>query len=377
VINGGRHHLAALALLLVAVLAAEAAARADDWIRFGMSPLSYPDNGVDLRIADSNGVRGRPRGRYQQFVLNNFGFRSQRDHSLVPVSGCIRVMTLGASETLGLLEPPGEEFPAQLERQLLAGGGCYEVLNAAVAGMSLPAIRYSWVNYWSRFEPDFVVVYPSPVFYLGDRPPQDPRPSSLNSASRPWPQISLKPRLVHRAKEAIEFPAIIQRRRVHQSLARSLRAIDADSVWDSVPQDRLQQYAADLSALVAAVAAAGATPVILTHAHRSSEQSMEADKELLLAWRTYSPRAEIPVLLAFESAAASATRALAGRKGIRIVDVDRCLSGHPEFFGDQVHFTVEGSRRVAALTAHALVQPPMDASEERTTSCTPFDQGSR
>lgn len=358
-----------MACLVASVVAvtAEFTARFDDWVRFGTALWTNPNNGVDLRIADSRGVRGRPHGRYQQFVLNNFGFRSERDHTLKVRDGCTRVMTLGASETFGLLEPSGDEYPAQLERLLRSGGSCFEVLNAAVAGMSLPAIRYTWSHFWRQFTPDFVVVYPSPAFYLGDTPPQPPSPRGLRPGTDAWPPLSLKPRLIHRAKEAIEFPSIIQRQRVRRKLENELNRIGKDSIWTTVPSTRLVQFGVDLEALVSEIKVTGATPVLMTHARRFPLRPDESDEDLLQAWRSFSPRAEPAVLIAFDTAAARVTRELARRTTVRLVDVDRCLSGQRALFGDPVHFTSEGARRVAELLARDITV----ASDSRTPNAEP------
>ena len=53
-----------------------------------------------------------------------------------PRPGEIRVLILGSSESFGLYESPGLEFPAQLASRLRDRGD-FEVVNAAVAGMTL------------------------------------------------------------------------------------------------------------------------------------------------------------------------------------------------------------------------------------------------
>jgi hypothetical protein len=340
--------------LTVFVVAAEATARLDDWLRYGTSIWAYPDNGTDLRVVDSAGVRGRPFGHYQQFVLNNFGFRSNRDHTLHPRASCMRIMTLGASETFGLLEPAGKEYPAQLESILDSEETCAEVLNAAVAGMSLPAIHYTWLHYWRTFRPKFVVVYPSPAFYLSEDPPRPPSATSLREPQSKWPSFSFRPRLVHRAKEAIELPGLIQRSRVQRRINAAIQEIGNDSIWRSIPQERLEQFGGDLESLVSDISKAGATPILLTHARRFPVPPEPVDSVLLLAWRSFSPRAEPNVLVEFDTAAAELTRRLASKDRVRLVDVDRCLSGRRPLFGDPVHFTEAGAERVARLVAQEI-----------------------
>lgn len=359
-----RRWAGAAALVALTGAAAEVTARLDDWIRWDMSPLAAPDEAADLRWADSSGVRGRPNGRYQRFRLNNHGFRRVEDVARTPAAGCTRVMTLGASETLGTYEPAGQEYPAQLERVLRATGGCYEVLNAGVAGMSLRHIIHTWRHHWRTFQPHVVVVYPSPVVYVSSGAPTWPDPQELQrDAGRPWPAVSLRPRLLHRAKEAIVVPAPLQRRRVARRLAALVAALPSDSIWREVPRERLAMFGADLDSLLVEIRAAGAEPVLATHARRFPLEPGAEDAELLDAWRSYYPRAEPRVLIAFDAQAAQVTRDVARARGVRIADVDCLLSGKRERFGDFVHFTGEG----AGIAAGAIAQ----AITARDTAATP------
>lgn len=343
------------ALAGIVLFGAEITARADDWIRYGMPFLGTPDDDVDLKLVDSLGVRGRPNGRYLRFRLNNFGFRRDEDITLKPTPGCTRVMVLGASETFGSHEPPGFEYPAQLERALRQNGGCYEVLNGGVAGMSLRHIRYTWDHYWREFEPDLVIVYPSPGFYLAHKVPSPSREWYLQVMARG--AAAPRPRLMHRAKLAIEFPDRWQRRRIQGRIRRALAAIPAESLWHAPPRDRLELFSSDLDTLVAHVAAAGATPVLMTHARRIPDPPAAEDEVLLQAWRAYTPRATTTTLVAFDAAGAQATRDVARRHGALIVDIDCLLSGRRALFSDHIHFTTEGSTRVAAAIAQTLLPP--------------------
>ena len=348
-----RSTAAVIALALLALVAAEATARVDDWIRYDMPILGTPDQVVDLQVTDTLGVRGRPNGRHLRFRLNNLGFRSG-DVAETPRPGCTRVLVLGASETFGPTEPVGDEYPAQLARRL-AGDGCYEVLNAGIPGMGLRQITYTWNEYWSRLRPDLVLVYPTPAFYLGAERPEWPDRDWL--AQRSDDPVPARPRLFFRAKEAIEFPAAIQRRRVERRIARALEGIPADSLWRAVPVERLRLFEQDLDSLARAIAARGATPVLMTHAHRFGDTPHPDDADIMTAWRSYAPRALPATILAFEASAAQATRDVARRHGFPLADVACALTGRRERFADFAHFTSEGAATVAAVAARAVVPP--------------------
>lgn len=110
----------------------EVAARVEDLLRYGTPLLSPYRSQSDLAMRDALGMHGRPGARFQKWILNNLGTRGP-DAPPTPAAGVRRVVTVGASETFGLYESPGHEFPRQLADSLGAG---YDVLNAAMPGMS-------------------------------------------------------------------------------------------------------------------------------------------------------------------------------------------------------------------------------------------------
>ena len=195
-------------------LAAELTARIDDYLNFGVPFLRAPDLTSDLVFHDSLGARGVPNGRYQRWRLNSAGFRSP-ESVITPVAGCLRVMTLGSSETFGVAsESPNHEYPAQLG-DTLARYGCYQVMNAAIVGISTPGMIQLWNSWASRFRPDFVVILANPMFYLSDRAPTFPGPGSAQRGTGgPW----WTPRLLSKAQQVIELPNVIQRVRVRRQL---------------------------------------------------------------------------------------------------------------------------------------------------------------
>ena len=342
---------AIIAVLPLVLIVAEATTRFDDWLRFGMPFFAAADETANLRIADTLGVRGRPYGRYLQYHLDNYGFRGARDVTIARRAGCERIMVLGASETFGISEADGFEYPAQLA-QRLNGHGCTEVLNAAVPGMALPHIRYTWNHYWRQFAPDYVVIYPSPIFYLSSRLSRGPRVEVLRDTAAQ--RASFEPRLVLLAHQAFSYPQIIQRRRVARFTREALAGIPDDSLWRGVPNDRLELFIADLDSLAEDVKRAGATPVLMTHAMRFTPTPDPADADILAAWRQFTPRATPEVMIAFEGRAAMETRALAARRGFPLADVNCALTGQRTRFSDYVHFTREGAGIVADVLARTL-----------------------
>jgi hypothetical protein len=158
-----------LAVALLFLFAAEVFARLDDNLTWG-APFLTPYSNERLLRQDSLGFRGRPNFQYQKWRMNNLGFRGP-DIAPSPAPGVTRIAVIGASETFGLYESEGGEYPARMQRMLDSiAPGRYEVVNVALPGLSLasmvPYIRRSVVPIGASI----LVVYPTPMFYLEVRP---------------------------------------------------------------------------------------------------------------------------------------------------------------------------------------------------------------
>ena len=337
-----------LLLTPIVVVAAEITARVDDQIRYGVPFASTPDS-RDLTIEDSLGTRGRPRARYKGWQLNNHGFRGP-DVTPQPARGCTRVMVLGASETFGYYETPGKEYPAQLADSL-QDAGCVDVINAAVAGMGLRQQVRMWENHASRFRPDYVVIYPTPLFYLRSDTSAQSAADVVASAD---PARSIRPRLIERAKDVIDVPRAIQRQRILRWIAAETTGRSEDWFFSTPPAHRLDRFIRDLDRLVTAVRASGATPVLATHAMRFTIPPHPDDEFMLLAWRQFTPRARPDVMLAFEMQAAQRMREYAADNDIALIDIARRMTGRREHFADFIHFNDEGAAVVAGTMAKDL-----------------------
>ena len=129
-----------IALLLLFAASAEVTARVQDWIVRATPFWAVPDWDRDLFVDTPSGRRGRPNGRYLNWVLNDYGFRTGA-MSREPPPGRQRLVVLGSSESFGIYESPGHEFPAILADRLRPD---YEVINAALVGLTVCSGRPSW-----------------------------------------------------------------------------------------------------------------------------------------------------------------------------------------------------------------------------------------
>src|SRR5207249_6406489 len=82
----------------------------------------------------------------------------------------LRIACIGASETFGLYEETGNEWPRQFERVLRKKSIEAEVINAALAGMSLPQRLIHFQNRLLPFRPDAVILMLEYTSYAGLNP---------------------------------------------------------------------------------------------------------------------------------------------------------------------------------------------------------------
>ncbi|MBS0581176.1 MAG: hypothetical protein JSR36_18120 [Proteobacteria bacterium] len=345
--------------------AAEGAARLDDRLFHGVPFFANPSYD-DLFVRDDLGRRGRPNAQFGKWQLNRFGFRGP-EITLLPRHGCTRIAVMGASETFGYDESPGHEFPALLGAKL-AGRGCIEVVNVAVVGMTTGTMVSYWRNWVSRFQPDLVVVYSSPLFYLAsDEPPQAaaaappaaPAEAAPMPAPAPLPGHPFSSRFVKRLRGVIHaaVPAwvwmAVSRHQVEQKLA----GLPPEALIHAPRAAGLAAYEHDLVRLIAAVRAQGARVVLVTHAQRA--ELPLAPRALPDLWeeRTWVPQADLPVFIEFDRAANAVTQRVAAREEVPVIDAAAQLNGCWDCFGDLNHFVDRGAERMADLLARQLPLP--------------------
>ncbi len=342
-----------VSLLAVFALALEVACRIDDGLRFGTPFFSPVESEGDLLVRDATGEHGRPYARYGKWVINNVGMRGPDVDTAKP-PGTVRIVTAGASETFGLYESPGREFPRQLEDTLRERcGPRVEVLNAAIFGMTLPTLEQDLRLRVRPLHPDAVVLYPTPVQYLNDGVPQPAVPDSNASTRLPF-RDALYPRALDRLRNQFKqlLPAWL-------ATALRLRDIDQEAHehpagwrFTGVPADRLAAYDADLRRVIGAIHAIGATPVLAAHTN-AFDGGGPRDQAKLVSWENQYHRATGEALIAFDTAAARVTLQAAHDSSVTIVDLRRVhRSG---MFADYAHFTDAGAASVAGALAPAVI----------------------
>ncbi len=344
-----------LVAALVFVTVVEVCIRAEDSIRWN-ADFWGPYSHSLLSATDSIGRRNRPSTTFEKWRVNRFGFRGPE----IEMNGSpdrVRVAVLGASETFGLYESPGMEFPAQMQDMLdeLDPGG-YEVVNVAIPGASPPHLRDYYERWVSKFSPDVVVIYPAPAFYLDDRPPR--LPETRPAPRDPVIEQRYDLRIVEESRNRIKqfLPARLQGWMKAWSIDRVVADHDPSWVFTEVPGDRVALFQADLIELVQAVERSGAEVVLGTNANRFERPLDEDDMAHLVSWRRFLPRASETVLVDMAEATNDVIRDVARERGLPMADVAEQVPADPQYFADFTHFTDLGAQAAAETFVRTLVR---------------------
>jgi lysophospholipase L1-like esterase len=350
-----------LVALVVFGVSLELWARVDDYLSYG-APLWGPYNSEMLYTRDSLGRRGKPNARYRKWQLNELGFRGP---ALKPDR--INILCFGASETFGLYESEGQEYPRLLERKLneRAGKDAFQVVNAAYPGESALTAAIRAPEIVASIHPRIAIVYPAPADYIW-LPYLRPTRATSAAPAQPRFELRLGDRLRTFAKGLL--PEAIQNR----LRERETRLGSADfKVMDRLPEENVQRFHDDVTLVVQTLRDRGVVPVVVTHANSFGPTLDEDDRRLLISWRKFYPMLKEEGFLDMERRMNEALRAVAKEQNILLIDVAAEIPPTRQNFGDFVHFTNQGADVMAEKLTEALLplaQRELQGSSARSGS---------
>ena len=320
----------------------EVCARVDEAWTDGAPFFGAYDQSV-LTTTDEFGITGRPNARFSKWKLNRLGFRG--DDLL---ENRERILCIGASETFGLYEPEGMEFPRQLERELnrRAGSERYQVVNAGLPGQSTGSFARRAAAVVRRVRPSVAVIYPSLAIYI------DPPPESFVPSTQPQaPKFRL--RIVGELSSLLsdhvpEFIQTAARRIVIKLQTRN------GVILERIPESNVLRFRRDLSRLLDALAGERVQALLVTHATRFGASANPGDEAMLIAWRALYPMLDEGGFLDMESRLNDVIRGEAANRNLVLVDAARLLHGAGNFV-EFVHFTPRGAGALANAIADGLL----------------------
>lgn len=336
----------------VVVISMELTTRLDDWAQFRVPFLSEATSLGDLIVTDSVGTHARPNSQFKQFRINARGYRGAESADGMPASPLVVVS--GASESFGLYESAGKDWPSQLQDSLKTTcPSPLAVVNAAFAGMSLPTVAQDIELRIARDHPRVGVYYPTPMQYMEASLPSAPARSPGAASALPVARLRFVPRLRDAIKRSTPDRVLDILRRLDTERARST---SEEPPLGTPEPARVQAFESDLRMLVGTYRRHAIDPVLVVHQNRFRETSSVESKRLLAAWERFYPRYTGEAILAFDSLGAEATRRVARDSAVALVDASDALRrlDPSKAFADFSHFTDLGAGVVAGIAARAV-----------------------
>ena len=338
--------------VMVGLIISEFYARLDDKIKFD-APFWGAYEYESLFIYDSSGIHGKPNAHYLKWKLNEAGYRGPALRT-----GTYRIICMGSSETFGIFESEGKEWPRQLEQLLndWLGDKTYEVVNTSYHAMSIPD-QLRWLDSGlDALRPQVAVLYPGYTEYI------DPtRVHGEADAGRNAADTKFRPRLVTKLRTIIKDklpPVVADAMRKFDLSRRS----DHVQVMDRVREVSVDHFEHDLNTLVSRIQARGVKVILITTATRFGgalrlEDVRPDDRRFLTVWRRFYPVLREEGFLDMDQRMSDAVRRVAKRRSVPLVDAAVHIQG-AENFAEMVHFTDRGANALAKLVAQEIEQEP-------------------
>jgi hypothetical protein len=356
------------------IVSIEICARIDDALRYG-APFWKSYSAECLKSNDNKGIPCNvPNARFQKWHNNSFGFRGP-EILAAKTPGTLRVVCLGASESYGLYESPGKEWPAQLLELLPSAK--YQVINVSVVGLGFRSYEPYLKKYVLPLEPDVIVCFVNPLFYATsfERTGEN-KASSVKSANRTEkkPTIALTgmiisnvrclPKIKQTFKKALQnsFPKELQHYQI-RSLQKEVATAEALRLKgrkpkDIVPDASVRSFKNDLSKFVSFLESRHVKVLLSTYPSLISRENLSAYPDIFLDNRRFFVEFSMPGMVDVLEKSNSVVRAVALERGIMFVDCRALVPKTNEYFGDNVHYTDRGARTIAEGIAARLLGKP-------------------
>ncbi len=335
--------MVAAALFVVGV---EFWARVDDYVTYG-APILGVYNNDGLYMRDSLGRIGKPNAQYRKWQLNSLGMRGPELRQ-----SRTNILCFGASETFGLYESDGQEYPRQLERKLngVVGREEFQVVNAAYPGESVYTANVRAPQLIAEVHPRFALVYPTPADYIWL--------PYLDASMKPSPIAPRGPRfelrIGDRAKTLLKgvLPWALQTKLREREIQAGAAQF---AVMDTLPTENVRRFQQDVTNLILTLRSRGVVPVVVTHASAFASPQAALDRSMLTAWRKFYPMLKEDGFIDMERRMNDALRRIAVEQHVPLIDVAPLIPPNQHLFADFVHFTNDGAEVMAAKLADGLL----------------------
>jgi lysophospholipase L1-like esterase len=344
---------------------------------------SLPSPRKDGRATDhpyirSEWVPGFEEAGAIDFKINDFGFRSAAMKTSEKPEGTSRIFFLGGSTTEEILLPEEKTFPFLVQEKLRDKfpGRRFECVNGGNSGYFAADVLSLLIYKVLYYQPDTVLVMLGiNDLRAGTLPGFDPvkRPHFRKAIDRPEAPHRLSSCLSSLLKRS-RFLTLLKRRiwdRISPSAGRRFRTRLEEydlhrrerrsrPFLDPLESKSLGDFVKSLEEMVFVARGHGIRLIFMTEASIYQEDVPPRIEEAL--WMGYMKESGINLSTAFlyrgMKSFNDATRLLAVKYGLELIDLDAAVPKDLDHFYDDCHFTAKGAARAAEVIFAVLSENP-------------------
>lgn len=323
------------------------------------SIVAIDNDGIPYNIPDT---------RYKKWKINSLGFR-EKEFDLEKKKGRIRIMCFGSSETLGVHETEGKEWPSQLGELLKDKYPEIEIINISIMGLSQKMRKAYIEKYVLPLAPDIIVMNHHRLFFHIRE--------SIRGA-----EINIVPCLINEniknyTKSRILLDRLLSkfRKTIYKLLPN--QALSYYSMWrlrkkikmkekeylknktplDEIPESIILQYEKDLNSFIDYLKEKKIVPVMPTFPFLTTLANKDIYKTILMETRLmfFIEFSEDGILDAM-CKLNTLIKKTAEKQDVVCIDIDNLLPKTLEYFADELHYTDKGAELIAKEICESLIR---------------------
>lgn len=308
---------------------------------------------------DSDGVRHNiPNAKYKKWEINSLGFRG-KEFNFEKKAGQVRIVCFGASETFGVFENNGKEWPSQLGEMLRDKFPRVEVINVSLVGLKLEKRKDYIEKYVLPLKPDIVIMLPRFLLYIKDSIREVERGHLVNDVKRKKVKKSIKvPRsnskLLLELYEMIKgiLPEGILRGISIRKLQRKIRKKEKKSLINREPIDELAENTIleierDLRSLIHYLKGNNVVPLLSTFPSLVTSFNKDVHKDMLLESRLLCIELSEAGIIDASIKFNQTVRRVTTEENVAFVDSENLIPKTLEYFANNYHYTDKGAELMA------------------------------
>lgn len=312
---------------------------------------------------DSSGIRHNVPGvRYGKWKINSLGFRG-KEIDLEKREGQIRIICLGGSETFGVFEGEGKEWPSQLGGMLGDQFPMVEVVNVSVAGLTLKWKRAYIEKYVLPLKPDIIIATQGTLLPITDlmRGAGSKRLRGKVKRKNVLRKFATENRVILILGETIKrglpegLLTYFRLRTLRSKVKKKERKhLINKQPLDKLPENIVLEFEEDLRLFVQYLKEKQIIPILLTYPTLFTNMNKDFYRHLLLSIRRLCVELSDDGIIDASEKLNDVVRKLAKNQDVALIDNDQFMPKTQEYFIDYSHYTEKGAEFIAKKIHHFL-----------------------